>query len=92
MSVTRINHFTAAPEKSEALYSFLTDLQVYITQSSGCITCEVLRQQDNNHRFVVIEKWESSECHQQSLAQFPAQQMQDAMALFGEPPHGASYC
>lgn len=91
MSITRINHFTAAPRKCEELLTFLQSLVPYISGSLGCIACEVLRQHDNNDKFVVIEKWQDVESHQQSLANFPADDMQAAMVLFGQPPSGAAY-
>jgi len=91
MSITRINHFTAAQGKQQQLLSFLQSLVPYISGSSGCIMCEVLCQHDNDEKFVVIEKWENVESHQQSLANFPTDDMQAAMALFGQPPSGAAY-
>lgn len=91
MSITRINHFTAASGKSEALLTFLQSLVPYISGSMGCIVCEVLRQHDNDEKFVVIEKWQDVKSHQQSLANFPADDMQAAMALFGQPPSSAAY-
>ena len=91
MSITRINTFQAAEGKSELLFDFLLSLTPYITTSAGNISCEVLRQSDDNGRFAVIEKWESAEAHQQSLAAYPKEKMQAAMALFGAPPVGAEY-
>ena len=41
MAVIRINKFVPAAEKTEALWSFLVELQQYISQSGGCIRCEV---------------------------------------------------
>ena len=46
----------------------------------------MLRQQDGDNKFVVIEQWQSVKAHQQSLANFPTDEMQAAMALFGAPP------
>jgi len=91
MPITRINHFSAADGKEEQLQAFLCSLVPYITSCKGNLTCEVLRQQDGDNKFVVIEEWQSVEAHQQSLANFPADEMQAAMALFGAPPSGAAY-
>lgn len=90
-TITRVNHFSAATEKAAELQTFLSSLVPYITSCSGNIMCEVLRQHDNEDKFVVIEKWQDVESHQQSLASFPAEDMQAAMALFGQPPSGAGY-
>ncbi|MGB1297669.1 MAG: putative quinol monooxygenase [Psychrobium sp.] len=91
MSITRINHFTAADDKADELAAFLSSLVPYISGCDGNLGCEVLRQSDNEHKFAVIEKWRSMEDHQRSLANFPSEEMQAAMTLFGAPPTGAAY-
>ena len=91
MSITRINTFQAAEGKNEQLFDFLFNLIPYISNSTGNTSCEVLRQSGDNCRFVVIEKWESAEAHQQSIAAYPKEKMQAAMALFGAPPVGTTY-
>jgi len=91
MNVTRINEFEAAADKEEELYKFLKSLIPYISSSEGCQSCEVLKNRDNNGKFVVVEKWDSVESHMKSLAQFPKEEMQAAMSLFGAPPKGDYY-
>lgn len=102
MAVIRINKFVPAAEKTEALWSFLVELQQYISQSGGCIYCEVYRKElgatagsetkpETQHNFVVIEKWQSKTDHQQSLASFPKDKMQAAMPLIVAPPEGEYY-
>lgn len=91
MSITRVNHFTAATGKEQELQDFLSSLVPYITGCEGNESCEAFRQEDNEHKFVVIEQWRDVASHQQSLANFPADNMQAAMSLFGEPPTGAAY-
>lgn len=91
MPITRINHFSAADGKEVQLQTFLCSLVPYITNCDGNLMCEVLRQHDSDNKFVVIEQWQSIEAHQQSLANFPSDDMQAAMVLFGAPPSGAAY-
>lgn len=91
MSITRINEFTAAEGKSEELYEFLKSLIPYITDSEGCLGCDVLRKVGNDNEFVVIEKWASEGSHKNSVGNFPKEKMQAAMVLFGAPPTGAYY-
>ncbi len=91
MSITRINNFSAADGKCEELSTFLQSLILYITNSAGNISCEVLRHQDSEEKFIVIEKWQDVASHQLSLANFPIDKMQAAMELFGQPPSSASY-
>ena len=90
-AVTRINHFKAAEGKAEELYQFLLSLTEYITNSEGCELYQVLRQSDNNNALVVIEKWQSTALHQQSILDYPKENMQAAMNLFAEPPSGNYY-
>jgi len=91
MEFTRINEFYSAPEKNDELFSFLKSLIPYITNSEGCISCEVLRSTESSDKFIVLEKWSSIEAHKKSIALFPKSEMQAAIELFGAPPKGAHY-
>ena len=91
MSVTRLNEFQAAKGKGQALYDFLKSLIPYIQNSNGCLSCEVLRNQENPDVFIVIEKWENIESHKKSVENFPKEDMHSAMSLFGGPPKGDYY-
>ena len=88
---TRINYFKAADGKAEELYQFLLSLTDYIEGSDGCESYQVLRKNDDEHSIVVIEKWQSLTHHQQSVADFPKEEMQASMSLFAEPPRGNYY-
>ena len=87
-TVVRINEFTCAEGKSDELFNFLKSLIPYISNSEGCISCEVLQQQDDITQFVVIEKWMTVEFHTQSIANFPKDKMAAAAVLFSAPPKG----
>ena len=91
MTISRINEFQAASGEAEALGAFLSELQAYIAGSPGCESCELLIQPESNGAFLVLERWESEIAHKASLAGFPVEKMQSAMALFGAPPKGAYY-
>jgi len=91
MEITRINSFQAAEGKNEQLFDFLFNLMSYISASAGNLSTELLRESGENGRFAVIEKWESAEAHQQSIAAYPKEKMQAAMPLFGAPPVGTTY-
>jgi quinol monooxygenase YgiN len=92
MGIVRINKFVSAVDKSDELFEFLKSLIPYISKSEGCLSCEVLKDIENEMSFIVIEKWLSKEHHLQSIANFPKEEMQAAMSLFGAPPKGAYYC
>lgn len=91
MSITRINEFHAAEGLADDLHTFLGTLVPYITSSPGCISCQILREIENQDAFVVIERWESVESHQASIESFPKEEMQAAMPLLGRPPTGTYY-
>lgn len=91
MTITRINEFEAVPSKGEALFAFLSSLKAHIDFSPGCLSCEVLRKNDNELIFVVIEKWESKDAHRQSIESYPQEKMAEVMPLFALPPKGGYY-
>jgi len=91
MSITRINRFQAAPTKADELHEFLNSILPYISSSEGSLSCEILRDVENSDKFAVIEKWESIESHQKSVAAFPQEKMMNAMALFAAMPEGNYY-
>jgi quinol monooxygenase YgiN len=91
MSIVRINEFQAADGKADDLYQFLTSLMAYISASSGCESCEVLRSDEDDARFVVIEKWDAKSSHKHSLDAYPKEKMMAAMSLIGAPPKGGFY-
>ncbi|MGJ8693094.1 MAG: putative quinol monooxygenase [Thalassotalea sp.] len=91
MTITRINEFKAAAGKAEELFNFLQSLNDFITASEGCLSFEVLKSTTDKDKFVVIEKWQSETHHQQSIANYPQEDMQNAMPLFAEPPKGHYY-
>lgn len=91
MAVIRINEFKAVSGKAEQLHAFLKDLVPYILSSDGCLSCEVLLSKHDSHDFVVLEKWQSIAHHQQSVADFPKEQMADVMPLLGSAPKGVYY-
>jgi quinol monooxygenase YgiN len=91
MSITRINEFKSASGKADELLAFLRSLVPYISSSDGCISCEVMQGCEELDCFVVIEKWDSIAAHSLSIENFPKEEMQSAMSLFGAPPKGRFY-
>ena len=91
MSITRINNFKAAEGKEKELFDFLQSLRTYITSSQGCISYEVLQEDNDLSNFVIIEKWVSIDFHKKSVADFPQEKMLKAMPLFGGAPSGSYY-
>ena len=91
MAITRINQFQASSGNEENMQLFLQSLVPYISGSLGCISCEVLRNDDNPSQCIVLERWESKDAHRASVANFPQKDMHAAMVLFTSPPQGWYY-
>ena len=91
MTIVRVNEFTAAEGKASELYTFLESLIPYISGSEGCLSCELLQHHEHDNQFMVIERWHSIENHQQAITNYPQEDMQAAMSLFGAPPKGAYF-
>ena len=91
MSIVRVNEFTAAAEKSAELFTFLQTLVPYILSSEGCISCELLKHHEHDDQFMMIERWDIIENHQLAITNYPQDDMQAAMSLFGAAPKGNYY-
>lgn len=91
MTVQRVNEFYAADDKAGLLKQFFIELVEYIAQSKGCLECQLLIDEQEPSHFIILEKWQSKEHHQASLANYPAEEMQAAMPLFGQPPKGSYF-
>ena len=88
MSIVRLNDFEAKEGQEKELAEFLNSLVAFISESAGCISCELLRHYENPTRFVMLERWKSVEHHQNSYRSYPKEKMQKAMELFAKPPTG----
>jgi quinol monooxygenase YgiN len=91
MSIVRVNEFTAAEDKSIELFEFLKNLLPYISGSDGCLSCELLKHNEQSNQFMIIERWNTIESHQLAITNYPQDDMQAAMSLFGAPPKGSYY-
>ena len=91
MTILRVNEFTAAAGKSVELFKFLQGLVPYISSEEGCLSCELLKQHEHDDQFMIIERWDSIENHQLAITNYPQEDMQAAMNLFGAPPKGNYY-
>ena len=91
MSIVRVNEFTAAAEKSAELFAFLQTLVPYISNADGCLSCELFKHHQQADHFMIIERWDNIENHQLAITNYPQDDMQAAMSLFGAPPKGSYY-
>lgn len=88
MTIVRVNEFTAAAGKSTELFEFLQTLVPYITDADGCLECELLKHHEHSDQFMFIERWVNIEAHQLAITNYPKEDMQAAMSLFGAAPKG----
>ena len=59
MSVSRIGEFHAATNQVDALRDFLKSILPIIRSSQGCVSCQLLQDQEDAAKFVMIEVWDS---------------------------------
>ena len=91
MSVTRINKFEAKEGMATGLHEFLMSIVPLIEEAQGCISCQVLQNQERLSEFVVIEVWDSVSAHQVSVKNIPPEKIAVIMPLLASPPGGAYY-
>jgi heme oxygenase (mycobilin-producing) len=91
MGIVRVNKFVAASGRENDAFEFLKSVQEYISTSTGCESCLVLRGIEDSASILVIEEWASKEFHLESLQNYPKEKMTAAMELFGAPPQGSYY-
>lgn len=91
MSIVRVNEFSAAAGKSAELFTFLQALVPYISGAEGCLSCELLEHHEHGEQFMIIERWDCIESHQIAVTNYPQEDMQAAMSLFGSSPKGNYY-
>jgi len=88
MSITRINEFLAAPERTRDLRDFLMTLLPYLEGCEGCEGVVLLSAEDDENKFVILERWTNREAHAAALAAYPPEKMTAAQDLLGGPPRG----
>ncbi len=92
MSITYVGFSTAKEGESERLRQFFESLVMpAVRGSEGCVSCQLLQDQDNPHRLMVIEVWASVEAHQASIKNIPAESIGEFMSMVSEPPKGNHY-
>lgn len=91
MAVTRINEFRAQEGQREQLRDRLRSLIPTIQSARGCRSCELLEDQADAARLLVIEVWDSVEAHRAALQSVAADVFADTMQLLAAPPIGRYY-
>ena len=91
MTITRINEFQAQEGQGDTLRDLIRLFVPMIESSDGCRSCQLLQNQEDPTRIVVIEVWESIEAHQASMKNIPPDALQEAMKLLAGPPKGGYY-
>jgi quinol monooxygenase YgiN len=88
MPIVRINEFRAAPEKTAALREFLRSVIVVIEGAPGCERCELLADQEDAARLVIVERWVSVAAHQAAASRIPPEKLAEVRPLLAQPPSG----
>ncbi|GAB3265331.1 putative quinol monooxygenase [Chitinimonas naiadis] len=88
MTITRINEFQAAPDKADALHTFLSKVIEVVSQAPGSLGCQLLRQYDDPAKLVIIEQWASIDAHRSAARLIPAEEIAKVMPLLASPAKG----
>jgi len=88
MSITRLNYFTAKPERIDALAKFLTEVIDAVSTAEGCEGCRLLRDERDPQRFVILETWSSISAHQRAASVIPREKIMSVLQLVQNPPRG----
>lgn len=91
MRVIRMGEMQAAEGKSDELRAFLLSIVPLITGSEGCVSCQLLHNQDDPAKFAMIEVWETVEFHRASVKNIPPAMLAAIRPLLGAAPSGSYY-
>lgn len=91
MTVARLYIVPAAEGRSAQMEAALEGVADLVRSRPGSEGVEVLRDLGNEHRFILIEKWESEEAHAASLAGLPEGSLDAVKAAAGGPPDGSYF-
>ncbi|UYL08377.1 antibiotic biosynthesis monooxygenase [Bdellovibrio sp. SKB1291214] len=91
MSIARVNHFVAQPDKIEDLHEFLAEICYEIRSAPGNLSADLLQKEDVPTEFLVIERWISKEAHANSARAIPEDKLQKAKSLLATTPDGSFY-
>ena len=89
MTVARHYIVYAAEGKVDELERALRNLADAVRAVGGCRGVDVMRDLDDERRYVFIEKWESVEVYKASSAKMPNEAVAPMMAALQGPPHSA---
>ena len=91
MSVKRIGEVQAKEGRIDDLREFMVSILPLIRGSEGCLSCELLQNEADASKFLMIEVWESVEAHQASVKVIPPAKLDEIRPLLGAPPSGHYY-
>jgi len=89
MTVARHYFMNAKPGGSAQLETALRDLADKVRVVPGCVGVEVLGDIGDEHRFVLIEKWESVDAHKGAGEHLGRDALSALMGAIAGPPEGA---
>jgi quinol monooxygenase YgiN len=88
VAIVRINEFRSVAGKAAELREFLRAVIDVIETSPGCQRCELLLDQEDATRLVIVESWESVAAHQAAASRIPPEKLAEVRPLLAQPPTG----
>jgi quinol monooxygenase YgiN len=91
MTVTRLYTMVAKDGEAGALASALDTLAANTRPLAGCEGVEVLNDDAEANRLVLIERWDSKASHEAGAATRAPSVVEDIVALLAQPVDGSYY-
>jgi quinol monooxygenase YgiN len=92
MSILRIGEIQVREGQGEAMLEHLRAFFIPgIESSQGWISYQILRNQDDPDRIMIIEVWENAEAHRASAMAIPPEVVQKVRDLVAGPLSGGYY-
>ena len=92
MTILRIGEIQAREGQGDALLEHLEAFFIPgIESAQGWISYQILRNQDDPTRIMIIELWESAEAHRASAISIPPEVVQKVRDLVAGPVSGGYY-
>jgi quinol monooxygenase YgiN len=92
MSIRYVGTSIAKAGQSTVLKTLLEQkVMPAVKASAGCLSCQLLQDSKDAHKFIIIEEWESLEALQASIKNISPDEIKQFMELVAESPSGSHY-
>ncbi len=92
MSISFIIKFEVKENMKAAFSNIMSDVRLNLPESKGCIGVDIHRGSENESSYILVEKWESRECHEKHVEGLVnSGEWENIARLLSEEPTGEYY-